>query len=237
MAADGIKVLFFDVFGTVVDWRSGVIRELEAFGEKTGADADWAAFADEWRAMYQPSMDGVRRGNREWRNLDALHRESLITLLTRNAITSLSEAEIDHLVRAWHRLAPWPDAVEGLTRLKARHIIATLSNGNVALLVNMARRAGLPWDTVLGAETARAYKPMPEAYLTNAQLLDAEPAQCLMVAAHNHDLAAARELGFRTAFVRRPKEHGPNQTRDLEPEQDWDFTADSFTGLADALEC
>src|SRR2546426_7596121 len=149
-------------------------------------------------------MDGVRSGHRPWTKLDDLHRESLDKLLVQFGIKGLSEAEIDPLNRAWHRLDPWPDSVPGLTRLKRRFVLATLSNGNVALIVNMARHAGLPWDTVLGAEVARHYKPQPAAYLTTAALLGLEPKQCLMVAAHNGDLAAAGKLGFRTAFVRRP---------------------------------
>jgi 2-haloacid dehalogenase len=179
----------------------------------------------------------VRSGRRAWTILDILHRESLDTLLTRHGIEDLSEAETDHLNRAWHRLDPWPDSVEGLTRLKSVRIISTLSNGNTALLVNMAKHGGLPWDVVLGAETARAYKPKPDAYLRNAALLGLEPAQCMMVAAHNDDLAAASGLGMRTAFVARPAEHGPGQTNDTAATRDWDVIADAFTGLADALGC
>ncbi len=234
---DDIKALFFDVFGTVVDWRTSIIRELKAFELAKGVSADWTQFADDWRGLYQPSMDGVRRGDREWRNLDALHRESLITLLSRYAIQGLDEAEIDHLNKAWHRLDPWPDTVPGLTRLRSRYILATLSNGNVALLVAMAKRAGLPWDAVLGAEPARAYKPMPACYLRNAALLGLEPDQCMLVAAHNDDLAAAQALGFHTAFVARPTEYGAAQTKDLKAEGDWDLVADSMTGLADQLGC
>lgn len=232
-----LKALFFDVFGTVVDWRTSLIRELKAFGLRRGIEADWTAFADDWRGMYQPAMEGVRRGNREWRNLDALHRESLINLLSRYSVTGLTEAEIDHLNHAWHRLEPWPDSVEGLTRLKRKFILNTMSNGNVRLLVDMARHAGLPWDAVLGAEAVRAYKPLPRSYLGNAELLALEPGEIMLVAAHNDDLAAAQALGFRTAFVCRPTEYGPDQRKDLEPEGDWDIAADSMTEVADALEC
>ena len=232
-----VKALFFDVFGTVVDWRSSIILELETFGKRKGVEVNWAAFADDWRDLYQPSMDAVRRGDREWRPLDTLHRESLITLISRHNITRLTEEEIDHLNKAWHRLEPWPDCVEGLTRLRTNYILATLSNGNIALLVNMAKRAGLPWDAVLGAEPARAYKPLPQSYLRNAQFLGLEPAECMLVAAHNRDLAAARTLGFRTAFVCRPTEHGPGQNTDLRAESEWDIVTETMTGVAGALGC
>ena len=237
MPLEEVKALHFDVFGTVVDWRSSVISELEEFGARKGITADWTQFADDWRGMYQPSMDAVRRGDREWRPLDALHRESLITLISRHNITGLTEDEIDHLNKAWHRLAPWPDSVEGLTRLRTKYILATLSNGNVALLVNMAKNGGLPWDAILGAEPNRAYKPLPQCYLGNARYLDLDPSQCMLVAAHNDDLAAARTLGYRTAFICRPSEYGPNQTKDKRAESDWDIVADSMTGVADALGC
>ncbi len=237
MSLEDVKALHFDVFGTVVDWRSSVIAELEAFGERKGVTADWIQFADDWRDMYQPSMDAVRRGDREWRSLDTLHRESLITLISRYNITGLTEEEIDHLNKSWHRLAPWPDSVEGLTRLKKKYILATLSNGNVALLVNMARNGGLPWDAILGAEVNHAYKPLPQCYLGNARFLDLQPSQCMLVAAHNGDLAAARTLGYRTAFISRPSEYGPNQDKDRKAESDWDIVTDSMNGVADALEC
>jgi 2-haloacid dehalogenase len=182
-------------------------------------------------------MAEVRSGRRPWVRLDDLHRENLLALLAELGIGGLSEAEIDHLNRAWHRLDPWPDTVEGLTRLKRRYILATLSNGNVALMVNMAKRAGLPWDVILGAEVAGAYKPQPEAYLRTAALLDLPPASCMMVAAHNDDLVAAAACGFRTAFVARPTEHGPAQSRDLRAEQAFDVAADSFVDLAEVLAC
>ena len=237
MPIANVKALFFDVFGTVVDWRSSISAELEEFGQKKQITVDWPAFANDWRGLYEPSMDAVRCGDREWRPLDTLHRESLITLISRHNITGLNEEEIDHLNKAWHRLDPWPDSVEGLARLKAKYILATLSNGNISLLVNMAKHAGLPWDAVLGAEPARAYKPMPQCYLRNAGFLDLEPAQCMLVAAHNYDLAAARTLGFRTAFVCRPSEYGPKQDKDLKAESDWDIVTDTMTGVAGALGC
>ena len=233
------QALTFDVFGTVVDWRTSVAREGRAFGERHGIEADWERFAEDWRGLYQPSMSRVRDGERPWTPLDDLHRESLCTLLGDLGVAigdgGVSDAAVDELNRAWHRLDPWPDVVEGLTRLKRRFVLATLSNGNVALLVNMAKRAGLPWDAVLGAEVARRYKPQPEAYLTTARLLGLAPGECMMVAAHNDDLRAAAALGFRTAFVGRPDEHGPGQTRDLRAEDDFDIVADDFIGLAEAL--
>jgi 2-haloacid dehalogenase len=232
-----VKALTFDVFGTVVDWRNSIIREGEALGRTRGLRVDWARFADAWRGLYQPQLERVRSGQVPWTVLDTLHRQALDRLLVDFGITGLGEAEIDHLNRAWHRLDPWPDTVAGLQRLKRRFILATLSNGNVALIVNMARRAGLPWDAVLGAEVARHYKPQPEAYLTTAAMLGLRPEQCMMVAAHNGDLGAASSAGLRTAFVVRPTEHGPGQTSDLKATRDWDVVADSFVDLADRLGC
>jgi 2-haloacid dehalogenase len=232
-----IQALTFDVFGTVVDWRSSIIREGEALGRARGLRVDWARFAGGWRGLYQPQLERVRSGQAPWTVLDDLHRQALDRLLVEFGIAGLAESEIDHLNRAWHRLDPWPDTVPGLQRLKRRFILATLSNGTVALIVNMARRAGLPWDAVLGAEVARHYKPQPEAYLTTAAMLGLRPEQCMMVAAHNGDLAAAAALGLRTAFVARPTEHGPGQTTDLEPARAWDVVADSFVDLAARLGC
>ena len=232
-----VKALVFDVFGTVVDWRTSIIRELEAFGARKGISADWAAFTDEWRGLYQPSMEEVRSGRRPWTILDVLHRESLEKLLTKFGITELDEAEKDHLNKVWHRLAPWPDSVPGLQRLKSRYVIGTLSNGNVGLLTWLAKNAGLPWDVILGAEVARAYKPLPEAYLRTAEILGLRPEQMMLVAAHNDDLAAAAALGYATAFVARPTEYGPHQVKDFKADRAWDVVADTFLGLADALGC
>jgi 2-haloacid dehalogenase len=237
MDATTIKALTFDIFGTVVDWRSSIIREGEALGRDRGFAIDWAKFADAWRGQYQPSMERVRSGELRWTKLDDLHRMALDGLIAEFHLAGLSEDEIDHLNRAWHRLDPWPDVVPGLNRLKQRFILATLSNGNVALIVNMAKRAGLPWDVVLGAEIARHYKPQPEVYLNAAELLGLQPSECMMVAAHNGDLAAASRLGFHTAFVARPHEHGPGQGRDVRPEGEWDVIAASFLDLADQLGC
>ena len=237
MGLNDVVALTFDVFGTVVDWRGSVARELRGWFGRRGVERDWDAVADRWRALYQPAMEEVRQGRRPWTRLDDLHRENLRVVLDEFDLAGLNETDIEHLNRAWHRLAPWPDAVAGLSRLKQSFVLATLSNGNVALLVNMARRAGLPWDAILGAEVARAYKPTPEAYLRTADLLGLEPHQCMMVAAHNDDLRAARALGFATAFVARPTEHGPKQTRDLRAEHDFDVVASDFLDLADRLGC
>ena len=233
----GAQALLFDVFGTVVDWRSSIIKEMREYAAAKGLAADWAAFADDWRGLYQPAMEEVRRGRRAWTILDVLHRESLEKLLVQYKMVGLGETEKEHINRVWHRLAPWPDAVRGLERLKARYIIGTLSNGNVGLLTRMAKHAGLPWDVVLGAETARAYKPLPSAYLASAELLNLQPAQVMLVAAHNGDLAAAAAAGMRTAFVARPTEYGPNQKRDFAADRAWDVITDSFTALADAMGC
>jgi 2-haloacid dehalogenase len=231
-----VHALTFDVFGTVVDWRSGVAREVEAILAPKGHVLDWAAFADRWRARYQPAMERVRNGERPFVLLDVLHRENLVALLKELEVGVLSEAEIEHLTRAWHRLDPWPDVVAGLTRLKRRFVLATLSNGNVALMVNMAKRAGLPWDVILGAEVARAYKPTPEAYDRAAAMLGLKPCECLMVAAHPGDLIAAAARGFRTAYVHRPLEYGPEHADRSHPTQSFDLAVDTFTELADRLE-
>ena len=230
-----IQALTFDVFGTVVDWRSGVIRDAEALGRRKGLDRDWAAFADRWRDLYQPTLSRVRDGHMPWTKLDDLHRINLGQALEEFRIAGLSEAELDDLNRTWHRLDPWPDVLDALHRLKPRFILATLSNGNISLMVNMARRAGLPWDAILGAEVAQAYKPQPEAYLATARLLDLEPAQCLMVAAHHYDLVAARSCGFRTAYVDRPREFGPRQKEGLPDDHGHDIVAADFRELADRL--
>ncbi len=231
------EALLFDVFGTVVDWRSSIIAELEAFGRTRGLKADWAAFTDQWRGLYQPSMEEVRSGRRAWTILDVLHRESLDTLITKYTLTGLTEADREHLTKIWHRLKPWPDAVAGLTRLKSKFIIGTLSNGNVGLLTRMAKNVGLPWDVVLGAETARAYKPLPEAYRAAARLLNVAPDRVMLVAAHNGDLAAAAQEGLQTAFIPRPTEYGPHQTHDFKAEGAWTYVAADFGKLADQLGC
>ncbi len=223
------------MFGTVVDWRSSIIAEGRKLGRRRKMSVDWPAFADAWRAGYRPAMDRVRRGELPWTNIDGLHRRILDELLERFRIEGLAETEKADLNRAWHRLAPWPDAVAGLKRLKKRYVITTLSNGNVALLTNMAKHAGVPWDCVLSAEILKHYKPDPEVYLGAARLLGLEPGEVLMVAAHAEDLDAAARTGLRTAFVRRPLEFGARQ--DVAPEPRFDFNAGDFVDLARQLGC
>ena len=230
-----VEALCFDVFGTVVDWRGSIVRECRALGATKKIDADWAAFADAWRAGYQPAMGPVREGRRDYVRLDALHREILDRLLPRFGLEGLSETEKDRLNRVWHRLEGWPDTQDGMARLRSRYLLAALSNGHVALIVNMARRAKIVWDAPLGAEMARQYKPRPEVYDTTVAMLGLEPGQTMMVAAHNGDLHAARARGMRTAFVARPTEYGPDQTEDLEPDSDWDVVAGDFHELAAKL--
>jgi 2-haloacid dehalogenase len=230
-----IRALTFDVFGTVVDWRSGVAREAEAMLAPKGHRLDWGAFADGWRARYVPAMARVARGERPFAILDVLHRENLVELLAEHRIEGLTEGEIDELNLAWHRLNPWPEVLAGMTRLRRRFILASLSNGNVRLIVDMARRAGLPWDAILGAEVARAYKPEPEAYDSAARMLLLAPEQCLMVAAHPTDLAAAAARGFRTAYVHRPLERGPDREARRPGEGAFDFAVDGLIELAERL--
>ena len=230
-----VEALCFDVFGTVVDWRGSIVRECRALGAAKKIDADWAAFADAWRAGYQPAMAPVREGRRDYVRLDALHREILDRLLPRFGLEGLSETEKDRLNRVWHRLEGWPDTQDGMARLRSRYLLAALSNGHVALIVNMARCAKIVWDAPLGAEMARQYKPRPEVYDTTVAMLGLEPGQTMMVAAHNGDLHAARARGMRTAFVARPTEYGPDQTEDLEPDSDWDVVAGDFHELAAKL--
>jgi 2-haloacid dehalogenase len=233
---DKIRALIFDVFGTCVDWRSGVARDAAAVARAKGVQLDPVAFADAWRAKYQPSMETVRSGKRPWTILDVLHRESLDSLLPQAGLAGkLSDAEVDDLNRAWHRLDPWPDAVAGLTRLKRKYIIAPHSNGNLALLVNMAKRAGIPWDCIIGAEVVRNYKPVPASYQDAARILGLKPGNVMMVAAHNGDLRAAQAQGLRTGFVPRPAEHGPGQKTDLAPDGAWDVVARDFNHLAEQL--
>lgn len=225
-----VRALVFDVFGTVVDWRSGVAREVRRL---LGDRVDPAAFADDWRGRYAPSMDRVRTGELPWTPLDELHRTSLEELLAERAPT-VDEATRRELVLAWHRLDPWPDAVPGLARLRRRHVVAPLSNGNIALIVDMAKRAGLPWDVVLGAEVVRHYKPDPEVYDAAPALLALAPEQVLMVAAHTDDLAAARARGLRTAYVHRPDEFGGRVTPPA-TDPGADLSVGSLTELADRL--
>jgi len=229
-----IRALTFDVFGTVVDWRGSLIREGELLAKRKGVKADWAAFADAWRAGSHPAMDRVRKGELPWTHIDRLHRMILDTLLPKFSLTGLNESEIEELNRAWHRLTPWPDAVPGLNRLRGRYVLATLSNGNVSLLVDMAKNAGLPWDCVLSSELFGHYKPDPEVYRGAAQLLNLAPDEVMMVAAHPPDLKAAQKCGLKTAYVPRPLEYGPQSA--LAPHDGkFDIVAESFLDLAQKL--
>jgi 2-haloacid dehalogenase len=230
-----IRALIFDVFGTVVDWRGSIIRECRALGRRRKIAADWEGFADAWRAGYRPAMARVRSGDLPWMNIDQLHRLILDGLLAQFGLEDLAEDELDHLNRVWHRLDPWPDVRQGLALLKRRHVIATLSNGNVALLVNMAKHGRLPWDAVLSAELFRHYKPDAEAYLGAAAMLGFEPSEVMMVAAHKDDLRAAQACGLATAFVRRPREQGPKVKLDVSPEPSFDVNARDFVDLAKRL--
>jgi 2-haloacid dehalogenase len=233
-----VKALVFDVFGTVVDWRSSLIADFTKWGAERGIKADWTALVDGWRGAYVASMDDVRKHpERGYLILDQLHRRSLEKLIAQFSIQGLNEADLHQLTMGWHRLRAWPDSVAGLTRLKQKYIIGPLSNGNGALLTNMAKFAGLPWDLVLSAELFEHYKPDPETYLGAARLLGLPPQQVMMVAAHNGDLKAAQQLGLKTAFVARPTEYGPLQKVDFGATGDWDIVARDFGGIADRMGC
>ena len=236
MDSSEVKALIFDVFGTVVDWRSSIIRQGEQLGKAHGLTADWEAFAVAWRGKYAPSMDKVRKGEIPWTNLDRLHRMALEEVLAEFEIYGLSEETKAEFNLAWHHLDPWPDSVPGLYRLKRRFIIAPMSNGNVALMTNMAKNGGLPWDCILGAELAKHYKPDPESYLTAVELLMLRPEQVMMVAAHQRDLLSAQKVGLKSAFVPRPMERGPNNRPDPTPDPSFDVVAKDFVDLADQLE-
>jgi 2-haloacid dehalogenase len=231
----GVKALVFDVFGTVVDWRSSVAAEMQALAARKQITVDGAKFADAWRAGYAPSMNRVRAGELPWTKLDVLHRMTLDRILGDFGINSLSEPEKADLNRAWHRLKPWPDSVVGLTRLKQKFIIAPLSNGNIGLMTDMAKHAGLPWDCILGAELVRHYKPDREVYQSAADFLGLQPSEVAMVAAHLGDLHAAKNVGLKTAFVTRPREYGPNGKPDLSPDAWVDVAASDFNDLATRL--
>ena len=233
--ANGVEVLLFDVFGTVVDWRTSLQRWFQRFGRENKLQADWPALVDDWRAAYEPSMARVRQGERPYVTLDALHRESLDALLATYGLGSVLETDRAQMARAWRWLDPWPDAVAGLTRLKRKYVIGTLSNGGVGLLVDMAKYAGLPWDVVLSGDVFQHYKPDPAVYLGAAELLARPTSALMLVTAHNYDLAAARSHGYRTAFVARPTEYGPRQKKDFGPEDAWDYVASSLEELAEKL--
>lgn len=230
-----LKALTFDVFGTVVDWRGSVIKELKGLGRQKSIIADWESFADEWRGGYAPSMDLVRRGELPWKSIDELHRMVLDRLLDEFQITDLTEEEKVYLNKAWHRLDPWPDSVEGLLNLKQNYIISTLSNGNISLLTNMAKHAGLPWDVILSSELAGHYKNDKEVYLKALSLLDLEPEEVMMCAAHQDDLLSAKEVGFQTAYIHRPLEFGPDIENDATDDMPYDIIADDIIDLADQL--
>jgi len=228
----GVKALVFDTFGTVVDWRGSIIAEGVAWGKSKGLTIDWARFADRWRAGYAPAMDKVRKGELPWTKLDVLHRMTLEDVLKEFGIAGLTEEEKDHWNRVWHRLKPWPDSVAGLARLKKKFTIAPLSNGNVSLLADMGKNAGLPWDLILGAEVARHYKPDREAYLTACELLSLKPEEVMMTAAHRADLEAARSFGLRTGFIHRPNEYGPTRKPDVSKQGDFDVVSSDMVDLA-----
>ena len=229
--ADQLQVLAFDIFGTVVDWHGSIVREMSALHPQVDGDA----FAVAWRAGYKPAMARVASGELGWTLIDDLHRMILDDVLPRFGLAHLDEAQRRHLNRVWHRLDPWPDSVQGLVRLKRRYTICTLSNGNIGLLTNMAKRAGLPWDCVLSAEVFRAYKPDPATYLGVARVFDVHPEQVMLVAAHHDDLAGARRCGLRTAYVERPLEFGLSRPKDVSPQPGNDMHASSLVALADQL--
>jgi 2-haloacid dehalogenase len=232
-----VKVVVFDVFGTCVDWRGSLIASLERFGAVHGRTANWAGLVDGWRGRYQPQMQECRTGRRPWTPLDTLHRESLDRLLPEFGLADLSPEHRAEINLGWHRLHAWPDVIPGLAALKRRHVIGPLSNGNFALLTNMAKSAGLPWDAIFSVELFQAYKPQPETYLGVARLMSVPPADVMLCAAHNDDLAAARRCGLATAFVPRPAEYGPLQAKDFGPDADWDVVARDFVDFAAKMGC
>jgi 2-haloacid dehalogenase len=235
--ADSTKALVFDVFGTVVDWHGSVAREVRGLAKEKGLRLNAAKFAKAWRAGYRPAMDRVRSGEAPFRKIDEIHRTILEEVLAKSRVTALSEEEKAHLNLVWHRLKPWPDSVRGLKRLKSKFIIATLSNGNTGLLVDMAKSGGLPWDCIFSSDTFKHFKPDPEMYLGAADMLSLKPEEVMMVAAHKNDLRAAAQCGLKTAFVKRPHEHGRNSNTDLASEPDFTINAESFIDLADQLGC
>jgi 2-haloacid dehalogenase len=232
----GVKALTFDVFGTVVDWRGSIAREVRAFAAEKKLRVNATKFADAWRSGYRPAMNRVAHGELPWTKIDDLHRMILDDVLAKFHVSALSDAEKMELNRVWHRLKPWPDSVRGLKRLKKKFTISTLSNGNVALLNNMAKNAGLPWDLILSAEIFHHYKPEPEVYLGAADMLGLQPGEVMMVAAHKDDLRAAARQGLRTALVLRPNEYGKGRHPDLSPEPAFDINAADFADLATQLD-
>ena len=227
-----VKAMVFDTFGSVVDWRGSIVRDLTKWGNENGFQADWTLFAEQWRSMYQPSMEACRSGKREFTVLDVLHRESLDVLIDKFGLSKMTEAQREHVNKVWHRLDGWPDSVGGLARLKSKYIIAPLSNGNISLLTDIAKYTGLPWDLNLSTEVFRCYKPQPESYLGVCHALRLEPSEVMMCAAHNNDLLAAKNCGLKTAFWPRPTEYGPNQTDNLVATEAWDVVAKDIRDLA-----
>jgi 2-haloacid dehalogenase len=231
----GIRALTFDVFGTTVDWCGGIAREAEAMLAPKGVKLDWVAFASRWRREYQPAMEAVRTGARGYVTMDVLHREMLDPVLAEYGVAGLTEEEKTHLALGWRRLPPWPDTVAGMVKLKKRFTLAALSNGNIALVVEMAKRGRLPWDVILGAELVRQYKPMPVIYDSAPAFLDLKPEQVMMVACHVWDLEHAAKRGLRTAYVRRPDEYGPGVALKAPAEGTFDIHVGSFVELAERL--
>ena len=238
-----VKALLFDVFGTVVDWRSGIANEVKKIANKNKIVINPNDFADVWRAEYQPAMEEIRKGNRSFTILDILHMENLKKISSRFGLDKLSSDDFDLLVKAWHRLPGWPDSSEGLNKLKTKFIIATQSNGNIALMVNMAKYSNLNWDVILGAEVVGHYKPEPEAYLKACRALHLNPEECMMVAAHDDDLKAASLQGMKTGYVHRPYEYGKDKLFDISEVNDykgnrsWDFISKDLNDLAYQLGC
>jgi 2-haloacid dehalogenase len=230
----GLRALFFDVFGTLVDWRTSVAREAEKILAPLGYRLDWTAFADAWRGEYQPGMEEIRSGRQSFAKLDVLHRRNLVRLLPRFDLQNLSDEVLDDMTLIWHRLDAWPDVPAAMARLKKKFWLAPCSNGNISLMVDLARRNTLPWDAILGSEIAGDFKPKPVVYLAACAAFDLAPAQCMMVAAHSNDLAAAAKLGLRTAHTARPNEYGPN-TGEGAPTVKVDYAAKNLTELADKL--
>jgi 2-haloacid dehalogenase len=238
-----VKALLFDVFGTVVDWRSGIANEVKKIANKNKIVINPNDFADAWRAEYQPAMEEIRKGNRSFIILDILHMENLKKISSRFGLDKLSSDDFDLLVKAWHRLPGWPDSSEGLNKLKTKFIIATQSNGNIALMVNMAKHSNLNWDVILGAEVVGHYKPEPEAYLKACRALHLSPEECMMVAAHDDDLKAASLQGMKTGYVHRPYEYGKDklfdisEVNDYKGDRSWDFISKDLNDLAYQLGC
>ncbi|WP_426007302.1 haloacid dehalogenase type II [Paenarthrobacter sp. NyZ202] len=232
-----VRAVLFDTFGTVVDWRSGIAQQVDAFAAERNLPLNGLAFADTWRGGYYPAMAKIKSGERDYTPLDVLHRENLENAFSAHGVDpkSISAGDVDRLNHAWEHLPGWDDSIEGLTRLKSRYVVGPLSNGNTALLVNMGKNASLPWDVVIGLDLLRTYKPNPDAYLGAARLLRLEPGEIMLAAAHNYDLKAAREAGFATGFILRATEHGPDQTTDLEAAADWDISVSSIIELAEEL--